>query len=130
MQIIKRIQIKQVITEDSKEALRTKFEQDKNRLEIECQQLLFEKKKLKNRSGSSRQQIHEKFNQEVEQRKDKIKLIDFKLEQLELLEIGSEILEKEVDALVEVEVGSDWQEIIGKQSIVVEDNKVIRIDYE
>lgn len=130
MQIIKRIQIKQIITENSKEELRSKFKQEKNRLDLECQQLLFEKRKLKNRSGTSKQQIHERFNQEIEQRKDKMKLIDFKLEQLELLEIGSEIVEKEVDALVEVKEGSNWNEIIGKQAIVIEDNKVVRIDYE
>lgn len=128
MKIIKRIQIKQVITEESKVALREKFEHEKHRLEIECQQLLFEKKKLKNRSPASKQQVHERFYQEIEQRKDKIKLLDFKLEQLELLEIGSEIVEKEVDALVEVKVGADWDQIIGKQAIVVEDNKVVRIE--
>lgn len=127
MKIIKRIQIKQVVTENSKKELRTKFTQEKDRLELECQQLLFEKRKLIHKQGASKQ-IYDQFQQEIEHRKDKIKLIDFKLEQLELLEIGSEIVEKEVDALVDVEVGADWNRIIGKQAIVVEDNKVVRID--
>ena len=127
MKIIKRIQIKQVVTENSKKELRTKFTQEKDRLELECQQLLFEERKLIHKQGASKQ-IYDRFQQEIEHRKDKIKLIDFKLEQLELLEIGSEIVEKEVDALVDVEVGADWNRIIGKQAIVVEDNKVVRID--
>lgn len=128
MKIIKRIQIKQVVTENSKEELREKFIQEKDQLELECQQLQFEKRKLIHKQGASKQMIHERFQQEIKQRKDKIKLIDFKLEQLELLEIGSEIVEKEVDALVDVKVGADWNKIIGKQAIVVEDNKVVRIE--
>ncbi|MEI3610920.1 YlqD family protein [Pseudogracilibacillus sp. SO30301A] len=131
MQIIKRVQIKQVITEKSKEELRKKFEQNKIQLERECQQLLFEQRKLKNKlSNTSKIEIKERFDQEINSRKDKIAIIDFKLEQLELLEIGSEIIEQEFDALVTVEVGANWAELVSKQSIVIKDNIVERIDYE
>lgn len=131
MQIIKRVQIKQVITEKSKEELRKKFEQNKIQLERECQQLLFEQRKLKNKlSNTSKIEIKERFDQEINSRKDKIAIIDFKLEQLELLEIGSEIIEQEFDALVTVEVGANWEELVSKQSIVIKDNVVERIDYK
>ncbi len=131
MQIIKRVQIKQVITEKSKEELRKKFEQNKIQLERECQQLLFEQRKLKNKlSNTSKIEIKERFDQEINSRKDKIAIIDFKLEQLELLEIGSEIIEQEFDALVTVEVGANWEELVSKQSIVIKDNIVERIDYK
>ena len=131
MQIIKRVQIKQVITEKSKEELRKKFEQNKIQLERECQQLLFEQRKLKNKlSNTSKIEIKERFDQEINSRKDKIAIIDFKLEQLELLEIGSEIIEQEFDALVTVEVAANWEELVSKQSIVIKDNIVERIDYK
>ncbi len=57
-----------------------------------------------------------------------MKLLDFKIEQLDELKMGSEIVEKEVEALVEVEVGSDWNHIMKEQAIVIKDDKVIRID--
>lgn len=130
VQIIKRILIKQVVTENSKAVLHEKFEREKFQLERECQQLLFEQRKVKNKLGSSKHEITNRFQEEIKQRKDKMKAIDFKKEQLELLQIGSEIIEKEVDGLINVQVGANWKEITGKQSIVVEDDVVIRIDHE
>lgn len=130
MQIIKRVQIKQVITEKSKNVLRKKFEQDKIQLERECQQLLFEQRKLKNKLTNSKHEIKERFEQEISARKDKITIIEFKIEQLALLDLGSEIIEQEVDALVDVKVGSKWDQIVGKQAIVIKDNIVERIDNE
>ena len=130
MKIIKRVQVKQVITENSKKILRKKFEEDKIQLERECQQLLFEQRKLNNKITSGKHEMKERFHREISSRKDKIAIIDFKLEQLALLDIGSEIIEQEVDALVDVKVGDKWDQLVGKQSIVVKDNIVERIDYE
>jgi len=129
MQIIKKVQIKQVITEKSKKVLKEKFMKMKIQLERECQQLLFEQRKLKNKMSHSKHEIKERFEQEINSRKDKIAVIEFKLEQLALLEIGNEIIEQEVDALVDVKVGANWDELVAKQSIVVKDNIVERIDY-
>ena len=98
------------------------------RLEQECQQLLFEQRKLQNKAGASKQDIAHRFQLEIKSRKDKIMLIDFKIEQLDMLEIGSEIIEKEVEALVEVSEGSHWNEVMGEKAIVIKDDIVIRID--
>ncbi|WP_339227684.1 YlqD family protein [Oceanobacillus sp. FSL K6-2867] len=128
MNIIKKVVIKQIVTEKSKEKIYRNFHDHKLRLEQECQQLLFEKRKLQHKAGSTKQEIEQRFQQEINNRKEKIKLLDFKISQLETLELGSEITEKEVDALVEVNVGSDWKEIMEKQVIVIKDDVVIRID--
>lgn len=125
---MKKVLIKQVITEKSKEELRENFLGHKMRLEQECQQLLFEQRKLQNKSGVSKQEVYQRFQQEIKNRKEKMKLSDFKLEQLDMLEIGSEITEKEVEALVEVKVGSHWDQIMGETAIIVKDDVVIRID--
>ncbi|WP_077326149.1 YlqD family protein [Virgibacillus siamensis] len=128
MQIIKKVLIKQIVTEKSKEKLHKKFYDHKMRLEQECQQLLFEQRKLLNKSGVSKQELSQRFQQEIKNRKEKIKLVDFKMEQLDMLEIGSEITEKEVEALVEVKEGSHWEEIMEETAIVIKDDVVIRID--
>ncbi|WP_174613268.1 YlqD family protein [Virgibacillus ihumii] len=128
MQIIKKVLIKQIVTEKSKKKLHKKFYDHKMRLEQECQQLLFEQRKLLNKSGVSRQEISERFQQEIKNRKEKIKLAEFKIEQLDMLEIGSEITEKEVEALVEVKEGSHWEEILEETAIVIKDDVVVRID--
>ncbi|WBX79592.1 YlqD family protein [Virgibacillus salarius] len=128
MKIIKKVLIKQIVTEKSKEKLKTNFYNHKMRLEQECQQLLFEQRKLSNKLGISKQEVGHRFQQEINNRKEKIKLADFKIEQLEMLEMGSEIIEKEVEALVEVSEGSHWNELMGESAIVVKDDIVIRID--
>ncbi|WP_152656415.1 YlqD family protein [Oceanobacillus sp. CFH 90083] len=128
MKLIKKVPIKLVVTEESKEKIRQNFTSHKLRLEQECQQLQFEKRKLKNKNANVRSDMETRFNQEIKNRQEKMKLLDFKLEQLDELKMGSEIVEKEVEALVEVEVGSDWNHIMKEQAIVIKDDKVIRID--
>src|SRR5690625_1386729 len=97
-------------------------------LEQECQQLLFEQKKLQRRHRSSKVEIEKRFQEEIKQRKEQIELLQFKQEQVDLLEIGSEIIEKEVDALVEVQVGSRWEDVLRTKAIVIKDDIVVRID--
>ncbi|MEC5422717.1 YlqD family protein [Virgibacillus sp. C22-A2] len=128
MKIMKKVLIKQIVTEKSKEKLRENFHNHKMRLEQECQQLLFEQRKLQNKPGISKQEVTNRFQQEINNRKEKIKLADFKNEQLDMLELGSEITEKEVEALVEVSEGSHWNDIMGERAIVIKDDIVIRID--
>ncbi|MFD1850405.1 YlqD family protein [Oceanobacillus bengalensis] len=128
MEIIKKVQIKQIVTEESKRKLKVDFQNHIMRLEQECQQLLFERRKLENKSGVSKQEIKQRFQKEINKRKEKISLIDFKLEQLEMLELGSEIVEKEVEALVEVTEGAHWNELMQGQAVVIKDGIVIRID--
>ncbi|GGJ92524.1 hypothetical protein GCM10007063_13930 [Lentibacillus kapialis] len=128
MQIIKKVLIKQIVTEKSKEKLRNSFNDHKKRLEQECQQLRFEQRKLENKRNMSKQELSQRFQQEIKNRKEKMKLVDFKIEQLDILETGSEITEKEVEALVEVKEGSHWDKIMEESAIVIEDDVVTRID--
>lgn len=127
MQIQKKVYVKQVVTETSKFVLHEKFANQMNQLERECQQLLFEQRKLSSKMRN-KQKVEQRFQSEINQRKDRITIIQFKLDQLQELEIGQEIIEKEVDGIVNVEVGMDWKEMEEQTSIVIQDNRVIRID--
>src|SRR5699024_9036964 len=64
MQIIKKVLIKQIVTEKSKEKLRNSFNDHKMRLEQECQQLRFEQRKLENKRSMSKQELSQRFQQE------------------------------------------------------------------
>ncbi|MCM3739070.1 YlqD family protein [Oceanobacillus luteolus] len=128
MKIIKKVEIKQVITEQSKAKIKSNFFEQKMRLEQECQQLLFEKRKMLNKKGVPKQEIELRFQKEISKRKDEIELITFKEEQLEILEDGSEIVEGEVESLVEVSIGANWEQLMKRQAIVIKDDIVVRID--
>src|SRR5699024_10158783 len=102
MKILKTVYVKQVITEYSNQNIYDKFIGDKERLDHEIQQLLFEQSKLKHKFSDSDEEIKERFEDEIERRNKQLELLDYQLEQLDILEIGSEIVEKEVNGLVDV----------------------------
>lgn len=127
MEFIHKVPVKQILTENSKEKLTDQFIARKNQLEQECQQLQFEKRKLLNKKGMSETEVKRRFEQEIARRQEKIRMSDYQLDQLDILPLGSEITEGEVDVLVEVEVGANWEELINKKAIIVKDGIVIQI---
>ncbi|MCD5322660.1 MULTISPECIES: YlqD family protein [Pontibacillus] len=128
MQIIKRVSVKRVLTEASKETLQQEFEKRKKRLDQECQQLSFEKRKIEMKQNVSREEVAKRFNREIDKRKENIRWLEYQLEQLEILPLGSEIEDGDVESLVELSVGDTWDDVMNEGAIVVQDGKVIRID--
>ncbi|HLR80231.1 MAG TPA: YlqD family protein [Bacillota bacterium] len=128
MKIIQKVQVKQIITENSKQKLRDRLLNQHMQLEQECQQLLFEQRKVQNKTKLSKREVTRRFQEEIDNRQEKINMIEFKMKQLEMLEIGSEIVETEVEALVEVTRGMQWDEMMKEKAIVVKDGVVVRID--
>ncbi|SDJ72885.1 YlqD family protein [Sediminibacillus albus] len=127
VKIIRKIPVKQVITEKSKQELSEQFNHNRQQLEQECQQLQFEQRKLQNKKGVSRQEVANRFQKEITKRRDKIKWIEFQVEQLSILPVGSEITEGEVESLVEVEEGYNWDSLVDDKAIIVKDGTVIQI---
>lgn len=127
MKILQKIPVKQILTEKSKKKLAEQFMSRKKQLEQECQQLLFEERKLLNKKGVSKLEVNKRFRQEIDNREIKIKNMEFQMEQLNILPLGSEITEGEVETLVEVKVGDDWEELVSNRAILIEDGIVIQI---
>ena len=121
MQIIQSVVVKQVLTEKSKEKLFEKFRAQKLQLQKECDQLLFEMKRMEKSKNFSPVALKKHFEKEIQMRQEKEKLLDFQIEQLHILPIGSELKEKEAQALVEIKVGDLWDDKMGKPSIIIKD---------
>src|SRR5699024_3218646 len=130
MKLIKQILIKQVITENSKKKLESKFKDEKKDLALKCEQLIFEKKKLQKEKKSANHKNEQRFQVEIDNRKRKINQNDFQLEQLHQLPLGSEIVETKMESLVEVKLGMNWSNFQNETAIIIEDDIVIRIDNE
>ncbi|MEH7094634.1 YlqD family protein [Neobacillus vireti] len=127
MQLIQTVVVKQVITEKSKEDLYEKFHGRMLQLKKECDQLLFELKRLEKTKSFSPEALKKRFETEIQMRKEKIKLLEFQIEQLHNLPLGSEIQEREVQALVEINVGDRWNEKIEPSTIIIEDGIIKEI---
>ncbi|KIL73545.1 YlqD family protein [Bacillus badius] len=125
MQVLRTVVVKQVLTETLKQSLLSSYQDKKSQLEKEYEQLRFELKKTERQQKGSRQQKAGFFQKEMEQRRQKIENIDFQKSQLEMLPLGSELKEKEVQALIDVQVGDRWEET--EKTIVIKDGIVVEI---
>ncbi|RIW36385.1 hypothetical protein D3H55_05610 [Bacillus salacetis] len=127
MKILQNVIVNQVLTEASKTALLEKYEGKKFQLQKECEQLRFELKKMEKTQKYSSRNLKAHFEKEIESRMEKIKLTDFQIDQLDILPLGSELKDKEVQGIVEVEVGDNWEEKNLSRTIVIKDGYISEI---
>ncbi|GIN57537.1 hypothetical protein J8TS2_18560 [Lederbergia ruris] len=127
MRILQKVNVKQVLTEQSKDQLLKKYEQNKQQLQKECDQLFFEMKKLERNRKYPAGGLKTQFDKEIDLRKERIKMIEFQIEQLEILPLGSELQDQEVSAMIEISVGDNWEEKVSGRTIVVKDGIITEI---
>ncbi|SHN15901.1 YlqD family protein [Gracilibacillus kekensis] len=127
MNIIKKVAVKKIVTEDSKAQLREEYQLKIFKLEQECERLKFEQKKLEHQATNKKADITHRFYKEISNRKDQIKWNKYKLEQLEILPTGSEINDGEVEAMIEIEEGMNWDDLSEHKTIIVKDGIITKI---
>ena len=124
MKIIQNVVVKQVLTEISKQTLLDKFSKNSLQLQKECDQLSFELKKQGKNNKYQQTALTSNFQKEIDVRQEKIKLLDFQIEQLHKITVGSELKETEVQAIVEVNIGDTWDEVMNTKTIVIKEGIV------
>lgn len=127
MKILQTVIVKQVLTEKSKEEIANKYHQQKLQLQKESEQLRFELKKFQRTKKYQQDNLQRHFEKEVQLRQEKIKLIDFQLEQLQILPLGSELQQTECQAVIEVNEGDRWDEVVMDKTIIIKDGIVKEI---
>lgn len=127
LNIIQNIVVKQVLTEKSKEQLLDKYNENRLQLKKECEQFRFELKKLEKIKKFQRENLIKHFEKEIHARQEKIKLIEFQMEQLHMLPLGSELKEKEIQGIVEVKVGDTWDATVANKTIIIKDGIIAEI---
>ncbi|GGF11228.1 hypothetical protein GCM10010954_07300 [Halobacillus andaensis] len=126
MQIIKRIPVKQILTESSRQALKDRFNKKYDQLDNECQQLLFEQRKMERNKEFNQNDIRQRFSKELRLRKERMKRLQYQIKQLETLPDGEELKVDEVETVVNVEEGDHYEELLKDRQIVIKDGIVIR----
>ena len=95
MQILQTVSVVQVVTDTLKQNRMSAYEQQKRRLERETAQLLFEKKKAE-RGGSKQAEAAARFQIEIDQRHEKLSVVEFQISQLDQLPLGTELKERDI----------------------------------
>ncbi|WP_419392481.1 YlqD family protein [Cytobacillus praedii] len=127
MKILQSVVVKQVLTEKSKLFLLEGYEKNKQQLIKECEQLKFELKKLEKTKKFQSNNLKIHFEKEIHKRQEKAKLLDFQIEQLHILPLGSELKEKEVNAIIDIEVGDCWKMVQSEKTIIIKDGIIDEI---
>ncbi|RLQ95766.1 YlqD family protein [Falsibacillus albus] len=124
MKIIQKVTVKQVLTENSKQKLLGDYEKRKFQLGKECDQLRFELKKLEKTKKYASNNLKGHFEKEIESRQEKIKLVDFQIDQLHILPLGSELKDQEIQSVIDVQIGDNWDDISAGKTLIIEDGVI------
>jgi hypothetical protein len=123
--------VKLILTEQTKVKLNQEYKDTIRRLKLEMEQLQFQGKKLmteaQKKGNEAVKMVQERIGQEHRQRRDKLEMLEQQLEQLEHLDIGSEINHSTVDSECTVQVGDNWEEWIRGNEIIIKDSIIVEI---
>ena len=126
MKLLRTVVIKEIVTKRKKDELISEYGKKLKQCERELEQLSFQLYKATRgvESKHKREMIRSRFTEEMNKRKEKLDLLKFKIQQIEKLELGSEIRAGTAERIVEVYVGDPWpereEEIIIKDGIINE----------
>jgi hypothetical protein len=120
-----------ILTEQSKTKMKQEYQESARRLKLEMEQLQFQGKKLmteaQKKGNESVKLVQERIGQEYRGRREKLDIIMQQLEQLEHLEIGSELHHSTMESECTIQVGDNWEEWILGAEIVIKDAIIIEI---
>jgi methyl coenzyme M reductase subunit D len=122
--------VKVKVTENFKNQMAAEIQETVRKLDAELQQLDFQIKRLvselekKNPAGipAAKQQVESEKQKRIQA---KGKLTD-QLRNIGKIAIGSEVVQGTMESITEINVGDDWQDIMGVEVIIC-DNKIIEI---
>jgi len=122
------VTIKAKVTESLKAKLVSSLKDSVQQASIGMEQFEFDVKRAINEQSNVNEAGLEALQQEIAVEREKRlaakKDVEDKLKRAEKLELGSEIGHGQIERTVEVEIGSDLEEIMGAE-IVIEDGKII-----
>jgi hypothetical protein len=127
MRLLQKVVVKQVLTEKSKEALFNRFQEQKEQLHKEIEQLRFQMKKIEKNKKWSSSLLESRFEKEQENRLEKIRILDFQMDQLNKLPMGSELVEKEMEGIVDIKIGDSWEDVSRIKTIIIKDGMIVDI---
>lgn len=131
MRIKRPVTVKMIVTNDTKKKLLNQCTQSIRQLELELEQLSFERRKWLHRAEKQGreaiQHAEERLNKEEAERKEKLEQLKMQYEQIEKLQEGSEIIHSQVESEVQVRPGDRWEELMKGAEIVLKDGIVHEI---
>lgn len=125
------VAVKIILTEQTKTKMKQEYKEAIRRLKLEMEQLQFQGKKLmteaQKKGTEAVKLVQERIGQEHRERREKLDMIVQQMEQLEHLEIGSELHHSTMESEFTIQVGDNWEEWMSGSEIVIKDSIVVEI---
>ncbi|KMK77355.1 YlqD family protein [Alkalihalobacillus pseudalcaliphilus] len=123
MKIIRKATVKHVLTASKKETLLANILEDEQSCKRELEQLEFQLHKALKDVNQKHDQavVRKRYKKELDKRKERLHALHFKKQQLQKLEIGSEIRSGSIDTLIEFEVGDRWLDENEELEVIIKD---------
>ncbi|MGD8190174.1 YlqD family protein [Brevibacillus ginsengisoli] len=125
------VQVKIVLTENSRQLLLAEYHRQIKQLSNELDQWEFQGRKLlseaQKKTGDSYKYMVERISREERIRKEKLEILQFQIKQVENLPEGSEIFHTTVESSTQVQIGDSWEDIMDGTEIILKDGVVIDI---
>lgn len=129
--VIRPVQVKIILTEASRAALVEQYARRIRQQREAWEQWQFQSKKIladaKKKSADAYALAQEKIAREDRQRKEKLDMLQFQLQQAENLPEGSEMDYQIVQSPVTIQIGDVWDEIMAGTEILIKDGQVHEI---
>jgi len=122
------VAVKFILTDATKQQILMEHRRQVERLTAELEQLELQGRQAVEQSmvqdGNVAQQVRERFEQEKASRLQQREQIIGQIQQVQQMEIGSEVQNMTVETSVEVHVGDDWGKILRGAEIIIKDGIV------
>lgn len=122
------VAVKFILTDATKQQILMEHRRQVERLTAELEQLELQGRQAVEQSmvqdGNVAQQVRERFEQEKASRLQQREQIIGQIQQVQQMEIGSEVQNMTVETSVEVHIGDDWGKILRGAEIIIKDGIV------
>lgn len=123
--------VKFILTEQTKQQLLNDLRGQVDRLSSEIDQLEKQGKAMLEdamaQGGSQAQELRERLESEKQNRRQQIEQIVLQVQQIQQMELGTELQNMNVETTIDVRVGDDWTKVLRGSEIIVKDGIVHEI---
>jgi F0F1-type ATP synthase membrane subunit b/b' len=131
VQIRQPVAVKIILTETTKQQLIAEQRRQVDRIMSELEQLEAQGKQAIEQAmaqgGEMAQQVHARLEQEKNARLQQREQFIQQMQQIQQLELGTEVQSMTVETNIEVRVGDDWTKVLRGSEIIVKDSVVQEI---
>ena len=128
--INRKISVKAKVTEGFKNQIRQELQEGMNKLDAELKFLEQRAKKLITeltlKGSPQAASVREQLEYEKQKREEAKKAMSEQMKVVGNLEMGTEVLQEEMEGPIEVKAGDNWVDLMNRE-IVIEDGRIVEI---